>query len=113
MARRKQSLIQRQADHARVELTRGYWAVVDLADVPVLEGYPWRVHVACGKLYAVRSERGDMVQMHRMLLGLGRSQRGCTGDRLVVDHRDGDGLNNRRSNLREVPWLVNLRNKTK
>lgn len=54
-----------------------------------------------GVTYAVRSSRGT--KLHRHLIGL-------EGKR-VIDHIDGDGLNNRRSNLRACDQSVNLRNK--
>jgi hypothetical protein len=43
--------------------------------------------------------------MHRLLLGLGPRQR--------VDHEDGDGLNNRRSNLRKASNGQNQHNRKK
>lgn len=54
-----------------------------------------------GVVYAVRSSRGT--KLHRHLLGLnGKS---------VVDHIDGNGLNNRRANIRECSQSMNLRNR--
>lgn len=48
-----------------------------------------------GHIYAVRSDgRGGLIHMHRVVLGL----QGVRGS--VVDHIDGDGLNNCRKNLR-------------
>jgi len=41
--------------------------------------------------------------MHRMLTGAGRGE--------YVDHRDGDGLNNRRSNIRLCTQTQNMANK--
>lgn len=44
------------------------------------------------------------VYLHRVIMGV-------TDPKIDVDHIDGDGLNNRRSNLRAVTRQKNLRNK--
>lgn len=87
-------------DVAYVPLTKGYEAVIDAADVPMVAGRNWSAHVELdGRVYAVwengRNAAGKKVsvRMHRMLMG--------APDEVLVDHKDGDGLNNRRSsNLR-------------
>jgi len=55
-----------------------------------------------GLVYAVRSSRGT--KLHRHLLGLKGKN--------VVDHIDGDGLNNRRANIRVCTQSVNQRNRS-
>lgn len=78
------------------------FAVVDEEDLELVKGYRWRPSVHPRKsntlMYALSrqptsdgSERG--VFMHRIILGL-------DPDDPAVDHIDGDGLNNSRSNLR-------------
>jgi hypothetical protein len=79
-----------------VPLTQGFVAVVDDDDAWVLD-YSWRVTVdRSGHRYARRSIRtGHKVRdilMHREI------SKAAPGT--MVDHKDGDGLNNRRSNLR-------------
>ncbi len=94
---------------AIIPLTQGYEAVVDAADVGVVSGRNWSadVHrrtdgtIRC--VYAVSRINYEKVSMHRLLCGL-RSDK-------VVDHRDGDGLNNRRSsNLRIASHQQNIHN---
>lgn len=74
-----------------VPLTRGQTTVVDEGDVHIVAAYTWQAHPRRDRqgFYAVSS---NGVRMHRLLLGVNDSR--------IVDHIDGDGLNNRRSNLR-------------
>jgi hypothetical protein len=82
-----------------IMLTRGLVATVDDEDFDRLEGFLWfAVPVRKSCCYAHRTVTIDgirrQISMHRDILGLD------FGDRSYVDHKDGDGLNNRRSNLR-------------
>lgn len=72
---------------AEIRLTQSKIAFVDDADLPLLEGRSWCAQRTRHHWYAV--SKG--VTMHRLLMG---------APGLQVDHIDGDGLNNRRSNLR-------------
>lgn len=76
---------------------------VDEADLEWLNCYPWSVS---GHGYAVTWIDGKLVYMHRLILGL-------TDRKVVGDHRDGNGLNNRRSNLRSCTQAENMRNTRK
>ena len=95
---------------AYVPLTQGYEAVIDAADVPLVEGRNWHASVNRSTVYAQRSEAGAggngpkhrAVQLHRVIMGEPKG--------LLVDHRDGDGLNNRRSNLRMATRSQNQHN---
>lgn len=79
---------------AEIALTRGLVAVVDQSDHAALARYRWyAVPRSNGKgFYAARNSNGARVWMHRAIL---RAPAG-----VLVDHKDGDGLNNRRGNLR-------------
>jgi hypothetical protein len=79
---------------ARIELTQGYAALVDQASLWLLLPYQWCVHQVRGKLYARTQSQGQVIYMHRLLL------KAPADSRFVVEHRNGDGLDNRRSNLR-------------
>jgi hypothetical protein len=72
-----------------------FW--VDATDVPrVVSRAPWHLHRVSGKLYVVHTQpdRRGPLYLHRVLIGVPST--------LEVDHVDGDGLNNTRSNLRPV-----------
>ena len=80
------------------------YALVDLEDYERLAGFTWHgVTSATGTVYARRGQRPN-VYMHRAIMGL------AAGDGLEVDHFDGDGLNNRRVNLRVVTHAINQQN---
>lgn len=97
-----------QGDTAIVPISNGaLHAVIDIADIPLVEGRRWGRTRANGKCYAICREntpdgRRVNIFMHRLIL---QPQRGS-----LVDHRDGDGLNNRRSNLRQCTHAENMRN---
>lgn len=75
-----------------IPLTQEMVAVVDAADYAYLNQWKWyalKVEKLC---YAVRSIKGGVMLMHRQLLNVTKGKE--------IDHKDGDGLNNCRSNLR-------------
>lgn len=91
----------------QISLTRGYAAVVDDADYEAVAQYRWHAIVDRYRAYAGRNAKraggGYATQrMHTLLTGWPR-----------VDHIDGDGLNNQRSNLRPASALENNRNARK
>lgn len=90
-----------------ITLTRGLEAVVDETDAALVGQYNWCAHPAVGGLVYARTEwRADgkrtRVTMHRLLI--------APDPGYVVDHIDGNGLNNRRLNLRVCLHKENLRN---
>lgn len=91
-----------------VPLTRGHVALIDDEDAEqVLTVGRWCALVRRHTIYAMRrSTRPDggqtTIRLHNFL----------TGER-YVDHIDGDGLNNRRSNLRAADNQQNHRNRRK
>jgi hypothetical protein len=90
-------------DVAYVTLTQGYVAVIDAVDVPLVEGRNWYVHKnQCGNIYARNGTHPNRIHMHRVILN-------CAVH-MQTDHIDGDGLNNRRCNLRQATCAQNIRN---
>ena len=90
-----------------ITLTRGFEAVVDEADAALASQHNWYVEPKVGGLMYARSEmlvqgRWTKVYLHRFLI---RPE-----PDYVIDHIDGDGLNNRRSNLRVCLHKENIRN---
>lgn len=88
-----------------IKLSKGYVASVDAEDVAWLSQYRWFAHVLkTGAVYARGRVNGKLQYMHRLLCPL-------THERPFCDHEDGDGLNNRRYNLRAATRSENNRHK--
>lgn len=92
---------------AYVPLTRGKQAVIDASDVHLVDGINWQARVGSHTTYAMSSKQTGPTKwialiMHRMIVS--------APDGMQVDHIDGDGLNNRRSNLRIVTAAQNAQN---
>jgi hypothetical protein len=79
----------------RIPLTQGKSAIIDNADFAVVSRFKWYALNVKGIFYAVRNVRGERrgtVFMHRDIMR--------TPPGKETDHRNGDGLDNRRRNLK-------------
>lgn len=87
-----------------VNLDKGYVAVIDDDDLGVFEGHSWRGHGLGfnNQVYMVAYLKGKSIYFHRLVMRAGK------GD--IIDHVDGNPLNNRKSNLRVVSASSNIRN---
>lgn len=93
-----------------IQLTKGAVAVVDETDAPLVIGeYRWQLNSKGPHRYAqtrmLINGRRRTVQMHRIIMSAPSG--------MSVDHIDGDGLNNCRSNLRLVSRGQNRANSIK
>jgi len=75
-----------------IPLTRGRVVVVDDEDFAALAAHRWCLWSNGKHEYAMREASGRTVLMHRVILGAEKGQ--------VVDHKNHNGLDNRRENLR-------------
>ena len=92
-----------------IKLTQGKVALVDDEDFEYLNQWKWHAHKEYQTYYALRqsySEFGKRTiqRMHHVVLGKPTSGLEC-------DHRDGNGLNNQRDNLRIVTKRQNAQNR--
>ena len=91
---------------AFLPLTKGYEAVIDLCDLQLVGGRPWCALVRPKTVYVVRNDVVDgrrvTVYLHRLLTGV--------PDGVLVDHKSGDGLDNRRDNIRPATKTQNNQN---
>lgn len=91
-----------------IPLTRGLVALVDDEDYDLVSQFKWCASQTTppGKYYAARGiRRGGKptsILMHNVIMGA-----------LYIDHRDNDGLNNQRSNLRRATGTENKQNSRK
>lgn len=92
-----------------IPLTQGKVALIDKIDADRVLPLKWSVHQSRGdRLYArhawVDGGKWHHVKMHRFILRLGPNDP-------VVDHKNGNGLDNRRANLRTATHSQNLVNR--
>jgi len=99
----------------KIELTQGKWALVDDNDFESLNKYKWCATkyktsdswYAIRSIYSKKSDGGDgshgNVRMHHQIIGKKRNY--------IVDHADGNGLNNQRKNLRFATKSTNGMNR--
>ncbi len=90
-----------------IQLTQGKVALVDDADYEWLNQWKWCANNQHGHWYAHRGYRvngkNQIVTMHALILG--------TPKGMDSDHKDGEGLNNQRQNLRVCTTAQNQQNR--
>lgn len=84
-------------------ISNGFHTIIDDQDYNEISKFKWSAETSrSGGVYAVRAERGKRIKMHRLILNAEKGQE--------VDHINGDGLDNRRSNLRLATHRQNAMN---
>ena len=76
-------------------------ALVDIENYNWLMQWKWSVSEANGTFYAERHENYIKIKMHREILYLTK------GDGILVDHKNRNGLDNRKENLRITTRSLN------
>ncbi len=84
-------------------LPRGRYAIVDARDYDKLIQNKWGIKIA--PAYATRKENGKRIYMHNEIMS--------PEPGFVVDHKDGNPLNNSRENLRLATKSQNISNRLK
>lgn len=100
----------------RIELSQGEVAIVDDEDFEALNAVKWHVKRRPNTSYASRSIHYPVGKsrpewMHRVVLLRATGRSPLAGE--VSDHINGNGLDNRRANLRIVTFSQNLMNSRK
>lgn len=87
-----------------IQLTQDKVALIDDDDLDLVDGYKWHAHCnQSGHWYA--KTRSGTLSMHRQIMN--------PSEGFEVDHINGDGLDNRRENLRIVTSTQNKGNMKK
>ena len=86
-----------------IPLTQGKFAIVDAEDYERLAQYKWYAVKKGHRFYAYRTKDHKSIGMHRDVMNAAKG--------LVVDHIDGDGLNNCKSKLRVCTYAENTLNR--
>ena len=79
-----------------INLTQGFKTQVDDSDYEWLNQWKWRIEISKWGKYAVRTDYSNgkkNIKMSRVILGL-------TDPKIQSEHKDRNGLNNQRRNLR-------------
>jgi len=86
-----------------VLISQGYTALVDADDYPRVREHRWHASRIHRTVYASSVIKNKNTYLHRFILDV-------TDQHAEIDHRDGDGLNNTRCNLRLARHSQNLAN---
>lgn len=84
-------------------LAMGRYTKVSPADFQRLSRYDWHLLETNGKTYAAMFNEGVILSMHRFIMNATKGT--------IVDHKDRDGLNNTRGNLRFATHSQNCCNR--
>lgn len=93
-----------------VSLTQGKVAIIDDDDLAIISKYKWHADKSRNTFYARTNEtvaprKQKPIKMHRLIMNAKHQE--------TIDHINGDGLDNRRENLRLVHPVQNSQNKRK
>ncbi len=89
-------------------MIKGHEVLVDDEDLPLIRKYSWHISANHKRHYAHawggRAHGRKIISMHRLLMGFPAQQ---------IDHINGNGLDNRRLNIRLCSKAENLRNRNR
>lgn len=80
-----------------LKLTQEKFAIVDFEDYEIVNQYNWHAVKCNTKWYAVAWINKMNMKLHRFILKLPKAKNNLE---LIVDHKNGNGLDNRKCNLR-------------
>lgn len=93
----------------QISLTQGKFAIVDDEDYERLNQYRWYAHKDGNTYYAIcnigKQSYPQKIRMHRLILGLKQD------DKRQTDHRNHNGLDNRKCNIRICTSQQNNQNR--
>lgn len=89
----------------KIELTQGYFAIINKEDFELISKFKWCVCIKESRRYVVTDNKGKRIYMHRLILNAKTTE--------IVDHINGNCLDNRKENLRICTTMENTRNRKK
>lgn len=90
----------------KIKLSKGRFALVDDEDYETVSPFKWCLFEKNKKkYYAFGKVNGKRIMMHRLILNAPPD--------MIVDHKDNDGLDNRRCNIRLCNPTENCMNRSK
>lgn len=93
-----------------IPLTKGYEAIVDDKDYEWLSQWKWHALVCPTKVYAMRNSKPVNGKRHHIMMHRIINE---TPDGFDTDHDNGNGIDNRRKNLRTASRSQNMWNRNK
>jgi hypothetical protein len=120
----------------RIPLTQGQYAIVDPWMYEELNKYKWYAHKNKNTYYAYRAARAGekrksrLIKMHKEVMKINSKSEirnppqdtlrrkqiqnsNCQNTRIIIDHINGDGRDNRIANLRQANYSQNSQNRRK
>jgi hypothetical protein len=97
--------IRYRSEFRAIRLTGGKYAIVSLEDYENLNRKRWSLKIAGRNFYAFRIEKGKAVYMHNQVMSPPKG--------FIVDHKNHNGLDNSRQNLRLATLSQNGANRRK
>jgi len=91
-------------NYMRIRLNHGKHAIVSDEDYELIKDFTWWADKGRTTWYAIGWINGRNVKMHRYILGV-------NNPKIKVDHKDGNGLNNTRENIRTASPSENSANR--
>jgi hypothetical protein len=91
-----------QTTTKKLFLKNGGYALVDIDDYKILNKYSWSHFNVSKSTYARATVNGKQINMHRVIMSAPKG--------MLVDHINGNGLDNRKINLRLCTHSENARN---
>ena len=104
MVKKKNQKIEIDGEVCRIFAKGDHCILFDLQDIETLSKCCWSIDKRKTNTYAITNSLGKSVRMHRLLIDCGHKVSS------VVDHINGNGLDNRRCNLRVVDASTNCLN---
>lgn len=89
----------------KIKLTQDKYTIIDFDDYGLISNYKWYAHKKGNSFYVNSKIKSKTIFLHRVILD--------PPENMHVDHINGDGLDNRRCNIRIVVHHQNMMNRNK